>query len=573
MNNLGKLFKKKLEEQEFNDVNKHWTSLETRLNKAMPVNKKRNKFFYWIFPVLGFLCFSFYLSNQSKTKLYNSSNKQTKLPVESNENSSSNLVKKVNSNVKKFTTNNNSSSINNSIAKKTKTNNAVSNNTFALLVSTNTNLSNEENNNSLSRVDTRKEIQNSTDYVNSETKSIYKEDNENFDKTINKENVSVHQENLVSAANKLDTGGNENVVSVKNETEISVQTNLNTILSQEILAINVKNDSVDIAPGITKIEPLLNENKEIDLPYAKRKVTFNATLYGGAMYAFKKVSDNNNLKSDYLNRRKSEEKNTMSSTFGLDANFEYKNWIFTTGINYHKQGEERNYTNNFYRQIDVNDPYWEKINRNVWQQYTGSFTTTQVLTSVTTVSDTISYFDVNTGTYTSAIVNNQNITVIGTQNINHTYVDSNYVSITDSTQKFRIVTKETLISDPNQLYLTGKNSISYIEIPLLLGYQVKLNRLNFAVKSGIGFGFLNQTKTYYLTNNVSSITEFKSENYNKIVYNYLLRISAMYNFYKGWGLVFEPNFRANINNVTNKNSSFNQKYWNLGGNLGVNYRF
>jgi hypothetical protein len=78
---------------------------------------------------------------------------------------------------------------------------------------------------------------------------------------------------------------------------------------------------------------------------------------------------------------------------------------------------------------------------------------------------------------------------------------------------------------------------------------------------------------YYLSNDVSSINEIKIENCNKLVYNYILRLSFNYYLSQNWAIVFDPNFRTNLNSVTKTNADFQQKYWNIGGNIGLNYTF
>jgi hypothetical protein len=60
--------------------------------------------------------------------------------------------------------------------------------------------------------------------------------------------------------------------------------------------------------------------------------------------------------------------------------------------------------------------------------------------------------------------------------------------------------------------------------------------------------------------------------YTKVVYNGIFRVGMHYSFTPQFGIDIVPFSRLNINNMTDKNAPFKQKYYNVGLQVGLYYK-
>ena len=67
MMNLGKIFKQKLDQQDFDASIKHWHELEERLDSAMPVKKNKRQFLWFLLPIIGAFGIYFYAKPNTKS--------------------------------------------------------------------------------------------------------------------------------------------------------------------------------------------------------------------------------------------------------------------------------------------------------------------------------------------------------------------------------------------------------------------------------------------------------------------------------------------------------------------------
>jgi len=563
MLNLGKIFKQKLEQQEFDATNKYWMELEKRLDNAMPVKKNNRKILWFLFPIIGAFGIYFYAKPNAKSVLAAKNKIITQNETHANISNPKNNINAVKYDV-------------------------VNTSKFASLVSKN-NTTSENTNENITEINVTQFAQKKQKESNQLAEaSIIKYRPSNS--PLSNSNPTINKKETNKIATEMPKSNTEEKQNFTKHVELADSNEENMLAVTSVSNNEDKNSSTLISLTIPQIKLFSALEKPLTVPSntnasqsinstgdksksTNHKTAFSVSVYGGAMYVDKKILSANNAHSDYVNRRILEEKNTTTSTVGADVNYNYNHLILTTGINYHTQSEIRNYSNKFYRELNTEDPYWEKVTSNYWKENNRTFTTTQVNTQVVNSTDTISYFDAATGNYTSSNVSTQTIISTGTQTITHTAIDSILVYKEDSIQKTRTTKKIAYIIDENQNNLKGKNTISYIEIPILIGYQMRYGKIGVALKTGIGFGVLSKQTMYYLSNDVSSINEIKIENCNKLVYNYILRLSFNYYLSQNWAIVFDPNFRTNLNSVTKTNADFQQKYWNIGGNIGLNYTF
>jgi opacity protein-like surface antigen len=121
--------------------------------------------------------------------------------------------------------------------------------------------------------------------------------------------------------------------------------------------------------------------------------------------------------------------------------------------------------------------------------------------------------------------------------------------------------------------LSGVNYIRYIEIPVMIGYQLQFNKLSVMIRTGIGFGRFSKQSNYYINSTETDLVAKQDNDFRKMMYNYLLRVGVSYMITPQFGINFEPMFRSNLSSVFNNANEFQQRFKNVGANMGVTYSF
>jgi hypothetical protein len=319
----------------------------------------------------------------------------------------------------------------------------------------------------------------------------------------------------------------------------------------------------------------LKTKKNVDAvkDYAKKSKAkfFSIGVYGGGMYGMKHLYNFISSNSNHQTRNTSELSNTWSYQAGADVNYHFGKFMICTGINYHSQNQTRKFQNAFYREIET-DTILTSINeKNYWLTSVDSFSTLSVNASWVNTANNVNYYDGSTGSYTSGQLASSSY-VVDTHTVYHHIYDSVYVpSDTLYTHlKYSNIKKMKISSMKN---LSGTNYIRYIEIPLMIGYQMQFNMVAVMVRSGIGFGFLSRQSNYYINSTETNLVATKNEDFRKLIYNYLLRIGVNYMISPQLGISIEPILRTNLNSVFNNGYDFQQKFKNVGGNIGMTYKF
>lgn len=305
---------------------------------------------------------------------------------------------------------------------------------------------------------------------------------------------------------------------------------------------------------------------------SQSKLFMNLSIYGGAMYSMKQLMTSEGNTSNYLSRRKSEETNIIKPNVGIDLELKRGHWTLTSGLNFNQQGEKRNYSDEFNRMLPYDSLVININNNSAWLVDSTMFYALQYNSIIISHDTTVTYYDQASGLFYTA-----SLPLSVTES---TIIDTNYYYAIDSTYNQNIDTIKTnyelrklqVVKDANQANLKGRNTFSYIEIPVLLGYEWGLKRWRLSLKGGIGVGMLTRQQSYYLTSDEAEVAPVSTAVYTKIMYNGILRVGAHYNFTPQFGIDIVPFTRVNINNMTNKNAPFKQKYNNVGLQVGFSYK-
>ena len=573
MDNLNELFKKKLAEQQFDGKEKYWSQLEKKLSDNEQDKVAIVWYKKWLLPivaivVLGTIALLFNYSsknNVENTKALYSGNSNDQLLSAQQANRAASTAKKESTTVSNnqitedVTENDIALNVNNAQTASTKSNINSNKNTFKREQSRPFNATNNnllKNKNATAAIQTPKEpiLSNSNPderYYALESNTL----NPTFQKNTN--NTSVNNITQITTNNYVSAA----TTKVNQALDFSqIEMPLAFLSPKALTAIIYNQTNVNLAsnlfPTTTK----------------KQKNNLSLSVYSGAMLSINNLLTTNGNSIDYLNRRKKEESFSVKPNVGIDIELKRGHWTLTSGINLHQQGEKRNYSNQFKRLIPYDSLVVNVNNNSTWLVDTAMFYAMQYNNIVTSYDSTVTYYDETSGLFYTA-----QLPIYTTQT---TVVDTNFYYLIDSTYYQAIDTiktnyalqKQMVISNPNQANLKGRNTFNYVEVPVLIGYEWGIKRWRMSLKGGIGFGILTRQQSFYLTTDEAEIAPVSTAVYSKIMYNGIFRVGMHYSFTPQFGIDFVPFTRLNINNMTNKNATFQQKYNNVGLQVGMNYK-
>ncbi|MBL4625477.1 MAG: hypothetical protein JKY42_10105, partial [Flavobacteriales bacterium] len=302
----------------------------------------------------------------------------------------------------------------------------------------------------------------------------------------------------------------------------------------------------------------------------KNPIKFELGIYGGVMYVGKYLKSSSTL--SYVERRQNEEIGKLSFNSGLDLNLKYGKFLISTGVNYHQQGEVTNYSNEYEKWVVTRLIDYNVIDNSFWQLNTSSFTIITDDNFTVNVDTVLTYYDETNSTYVIDTVSFQSYEInnIGTQQFN--LVDSTYVVQLDSTANVTLDSSIVLVTDAKTPQQKTTTRFSYIEIPVLIGIEMPVNRLTLSVRTGVGVGMLTKHEAKYLISDYTAPQLVDKSQVNQLMINYLLRLGVRYSINENLAISCEPFYRLNLSNVMNS-TDLSQKYWNAGLNVGVVYGF
>jgi hypothetical protein len=327
----------------------------------------------------------------------------------------------------------------------------------------------------------------------------------------------------------------------------------------DLLGISLVENQIDV---LNPVEDFIDGGKS--------KFQLEVGLYSGPMFVGKYLSSATN--ADYITRRQGEEIDRISFNSNIDLNIKFGKLLLSTGLNNHQQGEVTNYSNDYENWVVTQWIDYEVTDNSFWQLNTTSFT---IITDDNYTIDTdtvLSYYDETIGSYVTDTVNYQSYEInnIGTQQFD--LVDSIYVVQFDSTATLVVDSSLVLVADANNTQQKTTTRFSYVEVPILLGYEFPINRLSLSCKTGIGVGMLTRYNATYYTQDYSAPQLVNESQVNQLMINYLLRIGMKYAINESIAFSCEPFYRLNLSNVI-KSEDVTQKYWNAGLNIGAVYSF
>jgi hypothetical protein len=376
--------------------------------------------------------------------------------------------------------------------------------------------------------------------VNNNSKTIVNTGNKTAliqENTVNTNNKTIVENKTIANTNNqtqiITNSSTENVSEITTTNEIIKNTpneNLNNNTTQNVVNNNSKTESNadSLNKNIKTNSEELTTTNTINQPNKKRNKilkNFSLELFAAPVYTTKSVSALN-VSPDYLNLRKENEKSLVTYNLGLELKYSIKNFFLQAGINYSKVGEKIDYNKNLFASLDTSESGW------------------QLYSYLKVFVDTINW---------------------------------------DSTNGFAIMTTSVPTLDSiwehfedsvfNSVKEKGNNELTYIEIPLMIGYSLGKGKLSCQLSAGVSYGILSGTKGKLLRTDASGFNDIViATPYRKNIYNFLFRIGCSYHFNEKISVFLQPSFKLNLNSVFESSYPVSQKYKSYGLNIGLNYK-
>lgn len=262
------------------------------------------------------------------------------------------------------------------------------------------------------------------------------------------------------------------------------------------------------ARKVTDTELIYDSTLKFYIP--QKKVNYSLSLYFTTAYNVPIIQTAGGY-DDYVKYRNDHESASYSFSAGIDFQLNIKNWFVQTGLNYSRFANHRNYNHTFMAYDSLRSYY----------------------TYDTTWGYLFDPPDIGTPV------------VIG--------IDSTW---------------QKVFNDINE----GKNEWSYLEVPILVGYQFIRSRFTIDLATGISYGFLIRA-----SGNVPSLTDSNrfdelSESdllFNQNQINYIFQAGISYHLTPNWSIMAKPYYKQNLRSVFSNTFPIDQRFRAFGIKFGL----
>ena len=115
-------------------------------------------------------------------------------------------------------------------------------------------------------------------------------------------------------------------------------------------------------------------------------------------------------------------------------------------------------------------------------------------------------------------------------------------------------------------------SIKFINVPLMVRFQMTKNKFTWYANGGVSANFTVQEKAKIIMNNSETTIINHVNGLKKMYYGFLLGAGVQYNIYDDFGIFIEPIFRGSFTSIT-QNTNVSSYPFSVGLNLGVSFHF
>ncbi|MDZ7847675.1 MAG: outer membrane beta-barrel protein [Owenweeksia sp.] len=244
---------------------------------------------------------------------------------------------------------------------------------------------------------------------------------------------------------------------------------------------------------------------------------FSVALWGGYTYTGKLLQADN---PGYRDKRKAEEEAIWTTPTGID--FDYyldRRWTFSTGLSWSEYGEQINYD----------------VTRTDSAFIDGRYDSPKSYTGIIAIDSVRIIDSINQGHWNYRLVYQYNDSTLAANN--------------------------------------GRTHITYVEIPLLVGYRMGSGWARPWVKTGVSLGIPIRSDFQYINPSASDIQlQASKPTIAPLQWSYLLNLGVDCRLSRHWSLRFSGMSSVHLNSVL-QDQPVKQRYYRLGGRVGVAYHF
>ena len=227
---------------------------------------------------------------------------------------------------------------------------------------------------------------------------------------------------------------------------------------------------------------------------------------------------------------------SYSSSLGGNFNYSFKNWMIQLGVSATQIGEKNTFENK-----------------------------TLMIDSLISGYDQVpySYYDVDTIWFYN--LDSLLIGVLDSLPIYDSTLETGYNNIPIWDIDSNNITKK----------YTVQNKYTYLEIPLIFGYEINRNKFSYTLRAGLITGiFLNAKGSTISFDDSKTVTSLNKETpFLKTNFTLLFGCGLNYKLTENYSLISEFMYRKSLNSLFDNSYPISQKYNTIGLKLGVRYTF
>jgi hypothetical protein len=146
----------------------------------------------------------------------------------------------------------------------------------------------------------------------------------------------------------------------------------------------------------------------------------------------------------------------------------------------------------------------------------------------------------------------------------YTYEFDTFGLIIDS---FAVINIDTIANG-----YSGVNKLSYIEIPMLLGYRYTSGKWSLGIQTGPAFAILTKTVITHPSTDLTNIAAIDKTYFRNTSFNWIAKPSVHYMVNENIGLGISGMFRWNLGSLVN-DVEITEKYNSAGVQMGIYFKF
>ena len=304
-----------------------------------------------------------------------------------------------------------------------------------------------------------------------------------------------------------------------------------------------------------------------------RKWFYSAAFSAGLMQSRSFAQEMPNQSSGVLQRRKEQETPLWVPFVSADYRVHYQGFTLSSGMQYAQWGETRNYSDDFLAPFSKDSTTWTVDEQTYWNIDSVRFTAIQYVNNPISIDTNIIYYSQGDSIfYTGNIPGTVQNSVVADTLIFYR-IDSTLVQIADTSFMVYKIERMVRVGNTGNASLRGRNITTYVEVPLMLGYEWRGRRWGLGIETGLAMGRLVRVNTLYLSADETGIVQTAGGQYQQWLVNYQARMNLSYRIQSSWRLEFSPVYRRTLQGVLNNSAGFNQRYHSFGAALGLRYSF